>query len=89
MIGGLELEDRLFHLLGTVEGEPVEGMPLRDLPGVMPDRWPELGEELERLIRRIGIQGQGNLLQPEVEQAKGLLLGIGQTAGAGIVALCL
>ena len=55
----------------------------------MPDRWPELGEQLERLIRRIGIQGQGNLLQPEVEQAKGLLLGIGQTAGAGIVALCL
>ena len=45
----------------------------------------ELLQQGERLIRRLGVQGEGDLLQAEVEQAQGLLLGAGQPAGTGIV----
>ncbi|MNO69589.1 hypothetical protein D3C76_604450 [compost metagenome] len=83
--GGLELGDRLLHLLGTVEGEAIEGMPLGLLLEMAQDGRPELGQQLEGLLGGLGIQGQGNLLQSEVEQAPALLLGTGQPAGAGVV----
>lgn len=45
----------------------------------------ELLQQGERLIRRLGVQGEGDLLQAKVEQAQGLLLGAGQPAGPGVV----
>ena len=83
--GGLELGDRLLQLLGTVECEAIEGMPFGLLLGMAQDGRPELGQQVEGLLGGLGIQGQGNLLQSEVEQAPELLLGTGQPAGAGVV----
>ncbi|MGN5001115.1 hypothetical protein ACTG25_23870 [Aeromonas sp. 80P] len=83
--GGLEFGDGRAQLLGAVEGEPVQGVPLRGLLRMAGDGGSELLQQGERLIRRLGVQGEGNLLQAKVEQAQGLLLGAGQPAGPGVV----
>lgn len=83
--GGLELGDRCAELLGAIEREPVEGVPLGGLLRMAGDGGFELLQQGERLIRRFGIRGEGDLLQAEVEQAQGLLLGTGQPAGTGVV----
>ncbi|MND93863.1 hypothetical protein D3C80_860650 [compost metagenome] len=60
-------------------------MPLGLLLDMAQDGRPELGQQLEGLLGSLGIQGQGYLLQSEVEQALAFLLGTGQPAGAGVV----
>jgi len=60
-------------------------VPFRCLRRVIPDRGPELGQQVEGALRRFCLQGQGDLLQAEVEQAQGCLPGAGQPAGTGIV----
>jgi len=55
--GGLELGDRLLQLLGTVECEAIEGMPLGLLLGMAQDGRPELGQQVEGLLGGLGIQG--------------------------------
>ncbi|MNS95909.1 hypothetical protein D3C72_1301870 [compost metagenome] len=83
--GGLEFGDRLFQALGAIEGESVQGVPLRLLGRMTPDTGLELAQQAEGLLRRLCVQGECHLLQPEVQQAQRLLAGGGQPAGAGVV----